>query len=284
MNTLPTSIVAYILSFLNIYEIRNVKLISKYFYNVSFDRNCYHTILLDRRINQPLFHKLSISFYNVIRFNVYVNMDQHCLITCINNMPNIESLYIYTYISDETMIHIGRLTKLKNLHLNNTNISNAGIKSLQHLKLSTLYIEQSNISDIKPILHNDLQYISIGSDMLCNDMLYYIADICVNLEYINLSGCKLITDDGFIYLCKRNKSIRKLYISSTNLTEYSIKYCSSLPLTVLDIKNIFNIPLQIIIDIINKIKLKYLFCEIEEIEDYLMLKDICCDNNIILCT
>ncbi|MCD4657000.1 MAG: hypothetical protein K8S87_05595 [Planctomycetes bacterium] len=94
------------------------------------------------------------------------------------------------------------------------------MKELRYLKLSKRLISDSFISNLssnaKKLISLDASFTMIG-DVSMN----YLSELR-DLQEINLTGCKNITDSGIALLCESIMSLKNLSIRGTSVTEFGI--------------------------------------------------------------
>jgi hypothetical protein len=120
-------------------------------------------------------------------------------------------------LSDEILVHVGKLRQLESLHLGGRGkITDAGLAEIERLSnLNELYVNYDAIGDA-------------GLAQLSG---------LTRLECLAAHGCAAITDSGLAHLTTMNK-LKSLYLSGTAVSDAGVKYLTALRgLKELDISN-----------------------------------------------
>jgi len=137
---------------------------------------------------------------------------------------------------DGCMEHISHLTGLKELGLNNTNISVKGIKHLSELKsLESLYIGGKINSSALAVISRlpCLKRLYIGKNRITNTGLKSLGRL-KSLEELSIRG-GMIGDDGLVHLAKLPK-LQYLKLSGKRFTDEGMIHLKNIPnLKILDL-------------------------------------------------
>ena len=176
---LPSDILTYCISFLDILEVLNVEKINYKFFNCAHQSNAIVTI--DDTLFFRVFHLMKhsiISFYNSSYFK--------------QRFSRSESLYLNPF-----------LLQLIDINVNTSFIRN--FTNLKSLTVSTKYISTINVSSIIqiPNVYKQIQYLHLVDCINVDVLLFQCLKNCKLLHDLILSGCCISNDfKNTIYLWK----------------------------------------------------------------------------------
>lgn len=132
-------------------------------------------------------------------------------------------------ITDRGMVQLSRLTRLTQLSLAHTRISDRGLRYLVNLPLTELNVSDTNITEeglreINKI--TSLCYLNLCETSIGNNALPYLRDL-KNLNDLHLAATS-VTDSGLQELVDHHQPIWKLVLINTNITDVGLKKLAKL--------------------------------------------------------
>lgn len=127
-----------------------------------------------------------------------------------------------SYISDDGLKHLERLTQLRNLFLDGTRVVGPGLQSLQGLKgLEQLALKESAITDqgLKFLTGmKQLRWLALSKTAVSDVSLEFIKDELSQLKILDLVGCARVTDTGLVHL-QDMTALTELFLTDTSVTD-----------------------------------------------------------------
>eukprot|EP01130_Rhizamoeba_saxonica_P002485 TRINITY_DN12279_c0_g1_i1.p1 TRINITY_DN12279_c0_g1~~TRINITY_DN12279_c0_g1_i1.p1 ORF type:complete len:374 (+),score=33.42 TRINITY_DN12279_c0_g1_i1:125-1246(+) len=122
-------------------------------------------------------------------------------------------------------------SKLNNINLSHTKITDLGIRAIvtKCKDLNVLKIHGCvNLTDLSLSMVakycKDLEYLDISGTNIGNMGVQLILQECKNLKVLKLNDCKNIGNQILPYLCYYSKSLNRLYLRKTNVSNKGICY------------------------------------------------------------
>lgn len=156
----------------------------------------------------------------------------------LNQLPGLQSLYLMK-VDDEDLVEIGKLLTLTRLSISaSPDLSDQGLASLATLKLRTLRITDSQITDdgIQHLTHmKSLRELDLDSKHITDQGLDRLSELQM-LTQLDLEG-EHITDQGLAHLSEM-ASLTDLELASEQLTDQGLEHLKNMSsLTKLGLKS-----------------------------------------------
>lgn len=158
------------------------------------------------------------------------------LFEAIAALPQLRSLYLsYTDVTNDDLVLVGECRALRRLHVQGTDIGDAGIAQLANISQFTsldLYSTQITDEGLYYLRQcTGLEWLFLGKTSVTDAGLEHLA--ALPLQYLRLWG-ENVTSDGLVHLANM-RTLKQLFLGNTNISDEGLEHLSNLQLRELDL-------------------------------------------------